>query len=424
MRVVTRSTILLAAAIAGALTVTEALAQQPIVLQWQTANLTESQYEPVWKQTIAEFEAANPGIKIDPVLVARKDHWTKFVAAAQAKKAPCIVTVDLTTAAYNGYLLPLDKFYQAEPAEFRRAWSADMLSAAQWKGQLYGLPIWGGTYAEIYNRDLVVKAGLDPTKPPKTWDEYLAWAKKLTGNDTWATAVMGGKTDTTTRVLLMWIWSNGGEAFNADMTEATFAKNPKSLEAIKFYLGLAGKQGVAAPSPTTTNYLEQTNLFAQGKIATMRNAYWAIPKVVGDNPAMKGKSFVAPGPANIPNAPTLATVSASSISSSCPHPEAAWKFIKFDAGKKWAVERARVANWMPLRNDMADDPAIKADPLLAQFVQIGTNARSYPLPSPIWAEIAANDIVDAVQKALLQPDKTEEIFKDLDVRLTKKLKDV
>jgi ABC-type glycerol-3-phosphate transport system substrate-binding protein len=424
MRVVTRSTILLAAAIAGALTVTAALAQQPIVLQWQTANLTESQYEPVWKQTIAEFEAANPGIKIDPVLVARKDHWTKFVAAAQAKKAPCIVTVDLTTAAYNGYLLPLDKFYQAEPAEFRRAWSADMLSAAKWKGQLYGLPIWGGTYAEIYNRDLVVKAGLDPSKPPKTWDEYLAWAKKLTGTDTWATAVMGGKTDTTTRVLLMWIWSNGGEAFNADMTEATFAKNPKSLEAIKFYLGLAGKQGVAAPSPTTTNYLEQTNLFAQGKIATMRNAYWAIPKVVGDNPAMKGKSFVAPGPANIPNAPTLATVSASSISSSCPHPEAAWKFIKFDAGKKWAVERARVANWMPLRNDMADDPAIKADPLLAQFVQIGTNARSYPLPSPIWAEIAANDIVDAVQKALLQPDKTEEIFKDLDVRLTKKLKDV
>ena len=424
MYVLTRSIAILAAAIGSVLSIAGALAQQPIVLQWQTANLTESQYEPVWKQTIAEFEAANPGIKIDPVLVARKDHWTKFVAAAQAKKAPCIVTVDLTTAAYNGYLLPLDKFYQAEPAEFRRAWSADMLSAAKWKGQLYGLPIWGGTYAEIYNRDLVTKAGLDPTKPPRTWDEYLVWARKLTGTDTWATAVMGGKTDTTTRVLLMWIWSNGGEAFNPDMTESTFAKNPKSLEAIKFYLGLAGKQGVAAPSPTTTNYLEQTNLFAQGKIATMRNAYWAIPKVIGDNPAMKGNVFVAPGPANIPNAPTLATVAASSISSSCPHPDAAWKFIKFDAGKKWAVERARVANWMPLRNDMADDPAIKADPLLAQFVQIGTNARSYPLPSPIWAEIAANDIVDAVQKALLQPDRTDEIFKALDVRLTKKLKDV
>jgi multiple sugar transport system substrate-binding protein len=416
-----RSLILAAVAAAFAL---PAAAQQPVVLQWQTANLTEKQYEPVWKRTIAEFEAANPGIRIEPVLVARKDHWTKFVAAAQAKQAPCIVSVDLTTAAYNGYLMPLDKFMNAEPAEFRRAFSEPVLAAAKWKGQLYGLPIWGGTYAEIYNRDMVVKAGLDPNKPPRTFDEYAQWGRKLTGSDQWATAVLGGKTDTTTRVLLTWIWANGGEAFNADMTESTFAKNPKSLEAIKFYLGFANKGGIAAPAPTTTNYLEQTNLFAQGKIATMRNAYWAVAKVEGDNPAMKGKMFVAPNPANVPNAPTLATMTASSISSSCQHPEAAWKFIKFDADRKWAVQRAKVANWMPLRNDIADDPEIKADPLLAQFVRIGNNARTYPLPHPHWADIAANDVVDAVQKALLAPEKTDEIFRDLDARLTKKLRDL
>jgi ABC-type glycerol-3-phosphate transport system substrate-binding protein len=407
----------------AALGAASALAQQPIVLQWQTANLTESQYEPIWKKTIAEFEAANPGIRVEPVLVARKDHWTKFVAASQAKKAPCIVSVDLTTAAYNGYLMPLDKYWNAEPASWRHAWSDDMLKASRWKGQLYGLPIWGGTYAEIYNRDLLTKAGLDPANPPKTIDEYMRWSKKLSGADHWATAVLGGRTDTTTRVLLTWIWANGGEAFNADMTEATFAKDPKSLAAIRMYLGMA-REGLAAPAPTTTNYLEQTNLYAQGKIATMRNAYWAIAKVVGDNPAMKGKSVVGPIPANVPNAPTLATVTASSISSSCANPDAAWKFIKFDAEKKWAIERARVANWMPLRNDLADDPAIKADPLLEQFVRIGQNARSYPLPHPLWADIAANDIVDAVQKALLAPEKTEAIFRDLDTRLTKKLRDI
>src|SRR5438046_7739407 len=133
-----------------------------MVMQWQTANLTESQYEPVWKATIAEFEAANPGIKVEPVLVARKDHWTKFVAAAQAKKAPCIVSVDVPPAAYNGYLLPLDKYFAAEPAEFRGAWGAVILSASKWKGQLYGLPLWGGTTAEIYNRDMATKAGLRP----------------------------------------------------------------------------------------------------------------------------------------------------------------------------------------------------------------------------------------------------------------------
>ena len=215
-----------------------------------------------------------------------------------------------------------------------------------------------------------------------------------------------------------------GEAFDKDMTEATFAKNPKSLAAIKLYLGFAGKNGIAAPAPTTTNYLEQTNLFAQGKIASMRNAYWSVAKVLGDNPALKGKMFATPIPANVPNAPTLSSVAASSISSSCKYPDAAWKFIKFDAGKKWAVERAVVANWMPLRDDVADDPAIKADPMLAEFVRMGRTARSYPLPHPAWAGIAANDIVDAVQKALLSPEKTDEIFRDLDVRVTKKLRDL
>lgn len=402
---------------------TPALAQQRITLQWQTANLTESQYEPIWKATIAAFEAANPGIKIEPVLVARRDHWTKFVAAAQAKQAPCIVTVDLTTAAYEGYLRPLDDLWAREPASFRDAWSDDMLAAARWKGKLYGLPNWGGVYGEIYNRELVEKAGLDPKNPPKTWAEYLDWSKKLTGPDQWATAVLGGKTDTTTRVLLTWIYGNGGEPFNADMTEATFAKNVKSLEAIKFYLGLFSTEKVAAPAPTTTNYLEQTVLFAQGKIATMRNAYWAVAKVVGDNPRIDGKMFAAPMPAQIPNAPTLATVGAHSISASCPHPEAAWAFIKFDMDKKWAIERAVKANWMPLRRDLADEPQIKADPMLAQFVGYGANAKSYPLPHPAWADIATNDIVDAVQKALLEPARTEAIFKELDIKLTRKLKD-
>jgi len=43
-----------------------------IVLQYQTANLTEAQYEPVWKAIIAKFEAQNPTIKVEPILVARK----------------------------------------------------------------------------------------------------------------------------------------------------------------------------------------------------------------------------------------------------------------------------------------------------------------------------------------------------------------
>ena len=331
-----------------------------------------------------------------------------------------MVQSDLATAAFNGYLLPVDSFWNAEPEAFRAAYSADIMKAMRWKGQLYGIPIWGGVFAEIYNRDMLVEAGLDPARPPTTIPEYLDWMGKLAKPGRWSTAVLGGPTDTTTRLLLTWIWANGGEAFDADMTKATFAADPKSLEAIKTYLGLAAR-GLAAPSPNTTNYLEQTVLFAQGKIASMRSAYWAIAKVTGDNPGLAGKLVIGPVPGN---GATLATLASASISASCKYPKQAWAFIKFQTERRWALERARVANWMPLRADLADDPALASDPQLQQFLAIGRQARSYPLPHPAWADIAGTDVVKAVQRALLDPARTEQIFRELDAMLTKKLNDL
>ncbi len=413
---------LLAGASFGATSLT-AIAQEPVTLQWQTANLTEDQFKPIMDQLLAEFHESRPGIQIEPIPVARKDHWTKFVTAAQAREAPCVVSVQVPTAAYNGYLMPLDDYFGAESEEWQSAWSDGVLAAAQLEGELYGLPSWGGIYGEVYNRDLVEKAGLDPSNPPTNWEEYLAWSQALTGEDHWATVVLGGPTDTTTRILLTWIWSNGGEAFNEDMTEATFASNPKSLEAIKFYLGLATDEGVAAPGATTTNYLEQTNLFAQEKIGTMRNAYWGVAKVTIDNPELEGKLFATRPPAQVENAPTVATLAADSISSNCEHPDEAWEFIKFNNEPKWALMRAQVANWMPLRNDLTDLPEVQSDPMLKQFLEIGQNARTYPLPHPAWAEISQDDVVAAVQEALLEPERTEEIFQNLDQEITQKLND-
>ena len=150
----------------------------------------------------------------------------------------------------------------------------------------------------------------------------------------------------------------------------------------------------------------------------------AIAKVAGDNTAMKDSMFAAPIPMNAPNGTTLAGQTSTSISSSCAHPEMAWKFIAFEADPKWSVMRAKVANWLPLRTDLVDHPELKDDPVLRAFLKFGEKARGYPLAHPLWADIAAGDIVDAVQKAMLQPDTVEAVFKDLDARLTKKLNDL
>ena len=41
------------------------------------------------------------------------------------------------------------------------------------------------------------------------------------------------------------------------------------------------------PGPTTYAYNEETRAFALGLAASMTNAYWGMPKVLGDNPEME-----------------------------------------------------------------------------------------------------------------------------------------
>ncbi|KAF5993312.1 MULTISPECIES: extracellular solute-binding protein [Streptomyces] len=53
-------------------------------------------------------------------------------------------------------------------------------------GKIYGVPRTGYSMGLIYNRKLFQKAGLDPDKPPATWEEVRADAKKI--------AALGGGT--------------------------------------------------------------------------------------------------------------------------------------------------------------------------------------------------------------------------------------
>jgi len=394
-----------------------------IVLQWQATSLSEAQYEPIWKSIVADFEANNPGVKIEPILVPRADNWTKFVTAAQARIAPCVVSVPVPSAAFAGYLMPMDEFWEKEPDTYKAIWSPESLGAGRFEGSLYGMPHYSGIYGEVYNVDMVSAAGLDPNNPPSTWDEYLHWMKELNTSDHNALALLAGPTETTTRVLLSWIYSNGGQPFNDELTESYFSTDPATVEAIKFYLALETELGLTSPGSAALNYAEQTVLFAQGRIASMRNAYWGVAKVLGDNPELIGKIIVAAPPANSPNAKTVATVTTTSISANCEHPAEAWEFIKFLNEPEYAVQMVSGANWMPLRNDLLSMPEVANDPIVQTFLKMGVNAVTIPLPTPAWTQVASKDIVAAIQRILQDPENIDTILVELDRTITENLQD-
>ena len=77
----------------------------------------------------------------------------------------------------NGYaqsdlIIPLDDTIQDKQDYVPAA-----IDYVTWDGKLWGIPYRIETHGVIYNKDHFKEAGLDPDKPPKTWDELTAAAQ-------------------------------------------------------------------------------------------------------------------------------------------------------------------------------------------------------------------------------------------------------
>ncbi len=118
---------------------------------------------------VAQFEKANPGIKVNPV----QYQWTgpTFAAKLAARTLPTVFEVPFTdarTLGDNGQLADLTP-YVSKLSYFKEFNPAVIAEGTDAKGQVVALP--KGAYAQAlhYNRQLFSEAGLNPNKPPTTW---------------------------------------------------------------------------------------------------------------------------------------------------------------------------------------------------------------------------------------------------------------
>lgn len=126
------------------------------------------------------FTEMNPNITFE-VLAYDQDLWTKVYAAVPASTGPTLckmITANYFKMMDQGMLLalddlafPMDKLKANFP---NHAWDA--------YGN-YVIPEGNQGAVMIYNKEMFEKAELDPEAPPKTWDEFIEAAKKLTVAD-------------------------------------------------------------------------------------------------------------------------------------------------------------------------------------------------------------------------------------------------
>ncbi|MCU1576385.1 MAG: multiple sugar transport system substrate-binding protein [Microbacteriaceae bacterium] len=126
---------------------------------------------------VKAFEKVNPNITVK----SEEYQWTgpTFSTQLAGGTLPDVFNVPFTdskTLLQNGQLADISTEVKALP--YADKFNKNVLSVAQdSSGKIYGLPY--GPYAMglSYNRAIFEKAGLDPNKPPTTWDEVRADAK-------------------------------------------------------------------------------------------------------------------------------------------------------------------------------------------------------------------------------------------------------
>ncbi len=183
---------------------------------------------------VAEFEKANPSIKVNSV----EYQWTgpTFAAKLAAGTLPTVFTVPFTDARAlgdNGQLADLTSEAKGLPY-FSKYNPAVIAEGTDSKNQVVALPTAAYAQALHYNRKLFAAAGLDPNKPPTTWAQVEADAKAISAKTGMAGYAEMGKDDNTAGwILTTLVYALGGRMETGIGTKAVATvDNPQTLTAL------------------------------------------------------------------------------------------------------------------------------------------------------------------------------------------------
>ncbi|NCD06795.1 MAG: extracellular solute-binding protein [Spirochaetia bacterium] len=150
-----------------------------VVLKVANYALLESGYEQFWKDVETNFESSNPNIDIEWVTAPYGEIMNQVInMAGGGDKVDCIFSeIDWIPGFEDaGLAAPITDIL---PASFINDLYPDVMKAFEIDGKAYGVPLYISPYVLYYNKALFEQAGLDPNTPPKTYDEMLMMAKKL-----------------------------------------------------------------------------------------------------------------------------------------------------------------------------------------------------------------------------------------------------
>jgi sn-glycerol 3-phosphate transport system substrate-binding protein len=222
-----------------------------------------------------QFEKEHPGIKVNPIYAGNYDDARiKALAALKAgQSAPLSVlfSIDIYELLEQDAILAWDDIAtSAEDKAWLKAFYPALMMNGTYKGKVYGIPFQRSTIVLYWNKDAFKEAGLDPEKPPASWNEMTQMASKLVKKDAsgnvqrWG--VMVPSTGYAYWMFQAFARQNGHDLMNKEGNRTNYA-HADVIAALQYWRDLGAKHKVMPEGTVEWGTLRQA--FTEGKTAMM-----------------------------------------------------------------------------------------------------------------------------------------------------------
>ncbi len=346
----------------------------------------------VWNQIVADFESANPSIKVSVEVSDWTSYWDKLKTQLAANTPPDIFAMDaplFLDYQTRGVLLNLLPYLDKNPDMLKDIYP-QTLDAYSVSDGYYGLPRDFQTIVLFYNKDMFDEAGVAYPTADWTWDDLRAASKQLTKEvdgkmqygfyfDHWD--MEPGWSEA--------LWSYGGDIISADHTR-TLIGSPEARQAWQMLYDMMFVDKSTPDDNTVGQY--GFDLFQAGVAAMTPMGHWAVPSY-----STGGFNFdVAPMPKGASGHATSVNSAGFVVAKASQHPDEAFKFIQYVLSASGQTRLAELGFACPVLKSVAESPVFLEQEGVSLNQQVFLDSLEFAHMKPVfkgydeWASVVGD----------------------------------
>ena len=333
-----------------------------IILHYSSYLLDTAQAGKAYYDAITEFEAQNPGIKIEADFI-QNANYTAGIKIRLLGGVKTDVFDTWSPSLFEEFrALNKNMYLDLTGSSFLNDFLPNSLKPVTIDGKVYGAPEVMHSDGLLYNKTMFEQLGL---KVPQTWDEFITVCEKL-------------KADGVIPVAMDSEWSSPqyfwGSIMSNNGADGSWTKKLESgevkisdkifVDAIMKHKEIVDK-GFVPADWTSLKHEQSKDLVGDGKAAMIIAGTWDIPSITERNPNYDIDFMMVPG--NERTVPNINVGTYRVINAKTEYPEEAKKFVAFMNGKVNQMKLADGALAVPSIADAKVD-----NPIVAKIAAVVT----------------------------------------------------